>query len=207
MLKDSQELLQRLNSPKYEKLRNKVFLYSCDFESIYTNINPDDAIKKICKYLKNEKLIKAKHFDLVAFRLLLKIVFNNNIFKFEDLFYLQLIGLSMGCKCGPTVANLYLYIIEKTWVEKNKPLSYARFIDDIFCATEVQLNKNDLQSHFGYLKLNIADGEMVNFLDLTICQDPLTDKFITNLYTKPTNTFSYLKTNSNHPKHIFNNIP
>ena len=27
------------------------------------------------------------------------------------------------------------------------------------------------------------------------------------LYTKPTNTFQYLVTNSNHPKHIFVNIP
>ena len=119
------------------------------FESLYTNIKPDDAIKNICRYLKNEKLIKTKHFDLIAFRKLLKIIFTNNVFKFNDSFYLELIGLPMGCKCGPTVANLNLYIMEKGWVDQNKSLCYSRFIDDFFCATEVQLDKVDLQRQFG----------------------------------------------------------
>jgi hypothetical protein len=37
----------------------------------------------------------------------------------------------MGCKCGPTVANLYLYILEKHWLDLHTEVKYFRFIDDI----------------------------------------------------------------------------
>jgi len=44
-------------------------------------------------------------------------------------------------------------------------------------------------------------------LDLIISFDHLTGRFNFTLYTKPTNTFSYLLPNSNHPSFIFKNIP
>ena len=44
-------------------------------------------------------------------------------------------------------------------------------------------------------------------MDLSISFDQEKSEFITNLYVKPTNTFSYLLKSSNHPKHIFKNIP
>ena len=54
---------------------------------------------------------------------------------------------------------------------------------------------------------NIVYGEEIAFLDLSISFDYLTNRIRTNLYTKPTNTYSYLLYNSNHPGHIFRNIP
>ena len=206
VLKDSQDLLQRLNSIKSNSIK-KLFLYSCDFESLYTNINPDDAINRICKYLKDNNLIKSKHFDLIGFKTFLKIIFKNNIFSFNGFYFLQLIGLPMGCKCGPTIANLYLFTIELDWVTKNSPLCYTRFIDDIMLASENELNTQNFENHFNYLKLNIQSGTEVSFLDLNISFDFFTNRFKTRLYSKPTNTFSYLIHNSNHPKHIFDNIP
>lgn len=41
-------------------------------------------------------------------------------------------------------------------------------------------------------------------LDLSIC--PFTKRIIIKLYIKPTNTFSYVSTDSNHISHIFKNI-
>ena len=67
--------------------------------------------------------------------------------------------------------------------------------------------KRIFKNTFNYLKLNIETAEKINFLDLIISYDFLTNKFITSLYTKPTNTFSYLISISNHPEHIFKNIP
>jgi len=206
IIKDSQDLLNRLDKLSL-KNKTKLYLYSCDFESLYTNINPEDAINKIIKFIKDNKLIKTKHFDLKAFKSILHLIFKNNVFKFNERFLLQLIGLPMGCKCGPTVANLYLYIIEKSWIELNKPVLYVRFIDDIFLATVEQLNTVNFQKHFTYLKLNISHEKEVVFLDLKISFDYLTNKFVTNLYVKPTNTFCYLLSTSNHPQHIFKNIP
>ena len=99
----------------------------------------------------------------------------------------------MGCKCGPSVANLYIFLVEKSWIDRYKPLVYARLIDDIFYASVVPLDKAQIANHFGYLKLNIVEDDTVNFLDLYISYDPpITNKYRFNLYTKPTNTFSYL---------------
>jgi hypothetical protein len=86
-------------------------------------------------------------------------------------------------------------------------LVYARLIDDIFYASVTPLDTSVFSKHFDYLKLNIVDGKTVNFLDLYISYDNLTNRFLFDLYTKPTNTFSYLLPSSNHPTHIFKNIP
>jgi hypothetical protein len=114
----------------------------------------------------------------------------------------------MGCKCGPSVANLYLYILEKNWVSLNSSsILYKRFIDDIFIASTTELDLNEFSTQFNYLKLNINNDKSVIFLDLKIKFEPLTKKLVFNLYIKPTNSCSYLMPISNHPKHIFDNIP
>jgi hypothetical protein len=208
VLKDSQDLLQRINEFKLKnKNLTKMYLYSCDFESLYTNIDPKDAANKISRFIKTKQLLKSKHLNVTALKAIITLIFKNNVFKYENLYFLQLIGLPMGCKCGPTIANLYLYIIEEGWVSSKKPLLYGRFIDDIIYCDDKELNKIEFEKHFVYLKLNIVHSDNVAFLDLKISFDYLTNKFVTDLYIKPTNTFSYLLTSSNHPMHIFKNIP
>jgi len=49
--------------------------------------------------------------------------------------------------------------------------------------------------------------EVVNFLNLNIRLCKLTGSLIFSIYYKPTYTFSYLLNSSNHPCHIFDNIP
>ena len=69
--------------------------------------------------------------SIIGFRKILDLIFTCNIFKYDKIFFLQLIGLPMGCVCGPSVANLYVYILEKEWlVIHNNELIYFRFIDD-----------------------------------------------------------------------------
>ena len=45
------------------------------------------------------------------------------------------------------------------------------------------------------------------FLDLEISFNSVSNKLHFSLYIKPTNTFGYLLPDSNHPSHIFENIP
>lgn len=80
--------------------------------------------------------------------------------------FLQKIGLSMGCKCGPSVVNFYLYLLEKNWLSLNPEIIYKRFIDDIFIISKVEFSLDDLKSQFLYLKLNIIFDKEVVFLDL-----------------------------------------
>ena len=144
-------MLQRLI--KYKKQVSQFYLYSCDFESLYTNIKPEDATYRICKYINDKNLIKSKHFDIVGFRSLLDLIFTNNIFTFNGLYFVQKVGLPMGCKCGPTIANLYLYTYEINWLNVNNPICYGRFIDDIMVANETPLDINNFKSNFKKVEL------------------------------------------------------
>ena len=113
----------------------------------------------------------------------------------------------MGGKCGPVIANIYIYIKERSWLDLYKPVIYRRFIDDIFIVTENDLKVNNFTNIFGELKLNIISNKEVQFLDLLISKDKYFDRLSFKLYTKPTATFQYLHFDSNHPNHIFKNIP
>ena len=107
----------------------------------------------------------------------------------------------------PSVANLYLHILENKWLSLHPDIIYKRFIDDIFIAAPYQIDLDDLKKQFLYLKLNICKDKIVNFLDLNIEFDFIVKKLKFSLYIKPTNSFSYLLPYSNHPSHIFYNIP
>ena len=60
----------------------------------------------------------------------------------------------MGCICGPSVANLYLYMLEKKWLYLNRPLVFKRFIDDIVHINKGKLNRHELSVQYDNLKLN-----------------------------------------------------
>jgi hypothetical protein len=217
-LQDSQQLLQ--DCQNFNSKQNKLHLYSCDFESLYTNIRKVDALNLICDYVKN-KLVS----DLLtinAFYAILEIIFEENIFVFNEIksnnhyklhqrlhFYRQVTGVAMGCVCGPSIANIFVYVLEKKWLNINNSiiLIYRRYIDDIFMVLTKKLDKLNFQSHFNNLKINIDENEFINFLDLIIWYDYLTGNLNFSLYVKPTNTHGYVQTISDHPNHIFKNNP
>ena len=199
---DSQNLIQKsLN--KFFPINSK--LYSCDFESLYTNINLEDALKLICEFI--SKNLKSDDISAFGFHELLKLVFENNVFEFNGYFFKQISGIAMGAKCAPSIANFYLSILEEKFLTIHRPLFYYRFIDDIFVILDNLFNINLLTNNFNNLKLNVVSEKSVVFLDLIIQLDPNTGLLNFSLYTKKTNTFSYLLSTSNHPNFIFNNIP
>lgn len=202
ILKDSQQLLQFFDSLY---IKSKPFIYSMDFESLYTSMIPDATITTICDFM----LVKLNsvHMDITALFVFLKLVFSKNIFRFNKRVYVQNIGIAMGCKCGPSLANLYLYILESKWLKIHRPLAYFRFIDDILIVSLCRLNLELFRLQFEYLKLNIVIDDSVNFLDLNVSYDGFLCKLKFKLYIKPTYNGSYLVVNSNHPSHIFRNIP
>ncbi len=145
------------------------------------------------------------HFIIDACPYLL--VFDNNIFTYEKRFYRQIHGIAMGSKCGPSVANIDISILEESFLIIHKPLLYVRFIDDIFTIVKKSFDIQILIATFTYLKLNIVTSKKVVFLDLIIKLCDSTGTLSFSLYTKPTCTLSYLLSESNHPSFIFKKIP
>jgi len=201
-LQDSQNLIQltqNMSFPKDSKL------YSCDFEGLYTNIDLKHALLVITDFMISN--FQSNLITTFGFHEILKIIFENNVFSFNKRFYKQIRGIAMGSKCGPSIANIYISLLEKNFLTIHKPLLYVRFIDDIFTVMNGTFDINLLLNNFIYLKLNLVTSKIVVFLDLTIELSQITGTLIFSLYTKPTCTFSYLLYSSNHPKFIFKNIP
>jgi hypothetical protein len=207
-LQDSQHLLQILDKLNLKDSKeNKCFLYSCDFEALYTNIDLKLALVLILETVREFDCLDSKHILLMGFKRLLELVFNHNFFSFNDTFYKQIKSIAMGAICGPVIANIVVYKLERKWLNIQKPILYKRFIDDIFIISNKKINESHFQKYFGDLKLNIVKDEKVQFLDLSISYNAFFNRIDTSLYIKPTNTFSYLRSNSNQKKSIFDNIP
>ena len=85
--------------------------------------------------------------------------------------------------------------------------SFSRYIDDVFIVSNNMSEIDALNISFLNLKLNTDIGKKVHFLDVEITIDNSTGTLDFSLFIKPTNTFSYLLTSSNHPNYIFKNIP
>ena len=197
-IKDAQHLIQKaqfLNFPQ------NCSLYSCDFESLYTNILLVDACDYICDYIKDK--LDESLISIHGFKTLLEILFNNNYFIFKNQIYKQKSGVAMGTICAPNIANIYVYCLERKFLQIHRPLFYCRFIDDIFIIVFSSFNIQILLNSFDSLTLNIVTNKTVNFLNLNISLCNLRGILIFSTYFKPTNTFSYLLNSSNHPPHIF----
>jgi hypothetical protein len=150
--------------------------------------------------------LDSEHIKIEAFRSILDLILKNNFFKYNNKFFKQILGIAMGSICGPSIANLFVFLYEKKWLFIHKPLIYFRFIDDILIILKNLEELESLKLAFGSLTLNIVIGKSVNFLDLKISINSLTSYIDFSMYFKPTNTFSYLQTTSNHPAHIFKNL-
>ena len=109
--------------------------FSIDIKSLYTNIKLDEGIEAFKETLDE---IPNKTIPTDYLIKLLKIVMGSNIFKFDDQFWVQLIGTSMGTRAAPTYANIFMGKLE-TIMSSKCPRSlkqflhtWRRFIDDIF---------------------------------------------------------------------------
>ena len=202
-LQDSQNLIQNT----YRKFfQNDCKIYSCDFSSLYTSINLDHALNIITDYISRH--FYSDEISTKGFHDLLKIIFEQNYFNYNNKHYKQKYGISMGNKAAPSIANIYVFILEDNFLTIYRPyiFTYYRYIDDIFIIIKSDFDIKILITHFGYLRLNVVGGKLVNFLDLVISLNPFTCQLKFNLYIKPTFTFSYVLPDSNHPAHIFDNI-
>ena len=65
---------------------------------------------------------------------LTEIVLKNNVFEFNNDYYLQIQGTAMGTKMAPAYANLFMGKLEEKLKELGKPniILWKQFIDDIF---------------------------------------------------------------------------
>ena len=141
-LKDTTDFLNFIEKTKVTK---DMILVSMDVASLYTNIPQEEGIRIACRayeiFHKNEPPIPT-HYLGDMLRLILK----ENSFHFNGKNYLQRHGTAMGTKMAVSFANIFMVEIETEIINRDatKPLTWKRYIDDVFSLWNV--GKNEIQT-------------------------------------------------------------
>jgi hypothetical protein len=207
-LRSSTDLVKTVRS--LENLPPNALLFTCDAQSMYTNINKVHALTEISAFLRASPIPLQENVNVDALIEGLRIIMNHNLFRFGDTFWAQQDGTAMGTPPAPMYATLYFAIHE----ERIIPLFvvelqlYRRFIDD---GAGLWLSDPDPAvdnarwsafqtafSSYGKLKWDFSPrARSVDFLDLTIT---ITNGRIeTCLFEKALNLYLYLPPHSAHP--------
>jgi len=217
-IKDSATLLRRLRA--LGRLPSEARLFTADAQSMYTNIDTNHAIEVIGNWLDNLETNGSLednglgHFPIAAVKEAMKLVMENNIFEFGDMYFHQLTGTAMGTSAAVMWATIYFAVHEEFLLNKYRDelhLCYARFVDDMFgvwTGTHARwLEFKDDTDNFGLLRWDHMEhlSNSVVFMDLTISIDP-NGNIITKTYQKPINLYQYLPPHSAHPPHIIKGV-
>ena len=158
-IQDSQNLMQKTKNLKFP---GNSILSSFDIVDLYTSINHDECINRLTEFLRSKNFY-SEHINLKGFQKILELILKNNIFIFDKKNFKQKIGIAMGSKCGPSIANVFVYTFEKLWLQIHRPLFYCRFIDDIFLISNNLESLSSLKVACGELKLT-GDQNIIIFL-------------------------------------------
>jgi hypothetical protein len=213
--KNSTSLLNNID--RLPNLPKSAKIFTSDATSMYTNIDPEEGIETVRSYLSTYNKEIKEQVDVSYICDLLYLVMNNNIFKFGNTWWKQLVGTAMGTPCACIYATLFFGWFERQFIltkYKNNLLFYKRQIDDIFGVWVEDSRYPDRWEEFkqdlnNYCKLDWNTEELstsVNFLDLTIEIDKDKGKLTYKTYQKPMNLFLYIPGHSAHPPGIVKSL-
>jgi hypothetical protein len=184
---------------------------------MYTNIDPDEGTDILSKYMRTYGKEAMDYIDEKLISKLLKLVMNNNVFKFGDTWWHQNIGMAMGTPCACIYETIFFAWFERQHIFTKYTenfILYCRQIDDIFGIwktnpakpNEWENFKSDLNS---YCKLKWNTEELSNsvtFLDLTISLDSKGKTISYRTFQKPLNLFLYIPGHSAHPPGVLKSL-
>ena len=210
-VKDTTHFLQLLEG--LGDLPDDTLLVTLDVTSLYTNIPNDEGIQAARETLHRSRPdvgVKPSNDTLIK---LLEMVLTKNNFQFNGQNFLQTGGTAMGTKAAPGYAinSMGKFEAKFVYTYPKQPLLYLRFIDDIFIIWTH--GRDSLMEFIDHLN-NCSDSikftheisdEQISFLDTLVRLKE--GKLTTDLYTKPTDSHSYLRYESAHPQRCKDSIP
>jgi hypothetical protein len=203
-VQDTTAFIKMIEAQPEDTGKEKI-LVTMDVRSLYTNIPNDEGIDAIKGFLHK----RARPGDNVLSKVIsvfLRLILTLNNFVFNDQNYVQINGCSMGTKCAPPYASLFMGWFENLHIlpRINQHISmYVRYIDDIFFiwhGTESELKEflEVINTVHPTIKFDHKfSRERIEFLDTIVKLE--NGKLSTTLFTKPTDRRAYLHSNSYHP--------
>ena len=210
-VKDTTNFLTKLDELP-EELPDNTLMVTMDVRSLYTNVPNNEGINAVKHYLRKRNNPGDGVLAKILSKFLLLILTLNN-FVFNEKNFVQINGASMGTKCAPTYASIFMGLFEDTHILpriRDKILLYVRYIDDILFlwkGTKDELKEfliiintlhPSIKFDFAYSETNAI------FLD---CNISIKDKKLrTSVYSKPTDRKAYVHSKSFHPQSTKNAI-
>ena len=202
-------LLEDLHIP------DEAILVAIDVSSLYPSIPQTECLNII-----HNELHKYRHlltFDPSLITQLLHVNINYNYFTLGQLTFQQIKGTAMGAPFSPTMANIFMSTIVKSFLRTQsiQPLLIKRYIDDIFMIwTDTLDNLGNFLTKLNTFHPNLhfthqQSSSSIDFLDLTIYKGPFfefTNILDTKTFQKQLNLYQYLHYSSHHTSNIFKAI-
>jgi len=212
-LQDSAHLLSDLKKLPPLPLGTK--LATADAVSMYTNMDTQHVISTVNRWLQRHKRVLPSDLRVDLITEAISIVMTQNVFQFDDTYWIQTCGAAMGTSVACVLATIYYSFHEETSIlptygNGGPLLFYRRFIDDgfiIWTPTVSYASFDRFKSDLCFGKLTwTADtpNHSVNFLDLTlsISNGTVTSK----TYTKEHNLHLYLPPDSAHSPGVLKSL-
>jgi len=203
-IKNSMSVIQ---DRKQLQIPDNALLFSPDAVSMYTNIDTQQAILSMRSFIHDNTKNIPNDFHTTLFLQLLEIIMTNNVFSFDDTFWLQLSGTAMGTPAACSYATITYRQHENSQILPKfgqRLLYYKSYTDDIFgvwIPSETDDNtvweqfKTELNNWAGlHWKIEDRSNKTV-FLDLNI---QLIKTKITSTFQKDLNLYLYIPLLSAH---------
>ena len=190
-------------------MTNNTLLGTLDVSSLYTNIPQVEGINIVCRQYESHYESKPP-IPVTYLRELMRLILEENSFKFNERHFLQTHGIAMGTKMAVAFSVIYMADFEERLLEASpiKPLVWKRFIDDIFSlwdipAEEVKTFVDFANSFHPTIKFTyeLSSSNAV-FLDTDVFKGPRFSTLnILDIRTHfiPTETFQYTHFSTCHP--------
>ena len=131
-----------INFMESKKFQTNTLLMTMDVTSLYTNTPQVEGIQIV--YSAYEEFYQNNlPIPTVYIKLMLRLILQENSFKFANKHFLQLYRTAMGTKAAVAFANIFMAKIENQILQqsKHKPLEWVRFIDDIASFWDVPIDE------------------------------------------------------------------
>ena len=227
LVKNSKQAITTLDSLIFPP---SMILVASDVVRMYPTIIIEVAIDSLIAYL---TLYEAQTKQRIIFKKLIIditiLVLNNNYLYFSTLptpehphttcrFFHQKKGLPIGSSCTPTIANIFMCMIElkaiRSAIDNHipPPLFYLRILDDIiagYTSPEHSITYCALLKHATLEYTYESDLNSNIFMDIILYKGSdytRTGKLSTCIFQKLTSKFTYMRPDSMIPEHIVRNF-
>ena len=110
-------------------------MITMDVHSLYNNIDHEEGAEACFRALekRNQKVVSSK-----TLKSMILLILKNNVFRFSNLIYQQIMGTAMGTPMSFNFANLFMSEVESNMLNEYeratgiRPFLWLRYIDDVF---------------------------------------------------------------------------